>query len=49
MVTFVLLFASDRIVILLGGSDKKHQDSAIVRAHEGWASYKRAKTQPKKG
>lgn len=33
----------ERIVILLGGSAKKRQSTAIVAAQAAWAAYKRAK------
>ena len=33
----------ERIVILLGGSPKKRQSTAIVAAQTAWAGYKRAK------
>jgi putative addiction module killer protein len=33
----------DKIIILLGGSDKKGQVAAIVNAHTAWADYKKRK------
>jgi putative addiction module killer protein len=33
----------DRVIILLGGSDKKGQVAAIVRSHTAWADYKKRK------
>jgi len=38
----------DRVVILLGGSDKKGQAAAIAKAHLTWASYKQMKSKNKK-
>jgi len=35
---------SDRIIILLGGSDKKGQATAIGKAHDAWAAYKKRKS-----
>jgi putative addiction module killer protein len=34
----------ERIIILLGGSDKKSQAVAIINAHTAWAKYKQRKT-----
>jgi putative addiction module killer protein len=34
----------DRVVILLGGSDKKSQAVAISNAQTAWANYKKRKT-----
>ena len=34
----------DRIIILLGGSDKKRQATAISNAQAAWALYKKQKT-----
>ena len=36
----------DRIIILLGGSDKKGQAVAILNAQAAWALYKKRKTKP---
>jgi len=33
----------ERIIILLGGSGKKRQGSAIADAHTAWAAYRRAR------
>ena len=33
----------ERVVILLGGSDKKRQSAAIAGAQAAWAAYKQAK------
>ena len=39
----------DRLVILLGGSDKKRQAAAIAKAHLAWVAYKQMKLKNKKG
>ena len=36
----------DRIIILLGGSDKKRQAAAIGKAQSAWTAYKRRKAKP---
>ena len=36
----------DRIIILLGGSDKKGQAAAILNAQAAWARYKKRRTKP---
>lgn len=33
----------ERVIILLGGSDKKRQSAAIATAHEAWANFKKRK------
>jgi len=33
----------ERIIILLGGSDKKRQANGITQAHSSWADYKKRK------
>ncbi len=38
----------DRLVILLGGSDKKRQAAAIAKAQLAWAVYKQMKLKAKK-
>ena len=38
----------DRIIILLGGSDKKGQAVAILDAQAAWALYKKRKTKPER-
>ena len=37
----------DAVVILLGGGTKKRQDRDIATAHDGWADYKKRKTEEK--
>ena len=37
----------DAVVILLGGGTKKRQDRDITTAHDGWADYKKRKTEEK--
>ena len=36
----------DRIIILLGGSDKKRQASAIGKAQRAWVIFKRKRAKP---
>ena len=37
----------DHIIILLGGSDKKGQATAITKAQDAWAAYKKRKLKAK--
>jgi putative addiction module killer protein len=37
----------DRVIILLGGSDKKGQATAITKAQDVWAAYKKRKLKAK--